>query len=155
MKLKNSQLMLVRQLDKRVQLFSTLSNSPVPNTGWINTMRKALNMSLAQFGKRVSMSGQGVTKLEHREVDGSITLRSLKEAGEALNMKLVYGFIPYGGTLEEMIEKRAREIAVNVVKRTSITMSLEDQANTNERLKQAIDEMTQDIKREVPKSLWD
>jgi hypothetical protein len=34
-------------------------------------------------------------------------------------------------------------------------MALEDQANSNERLKQAIDEMTQDLKREMPKKLWD
>jgi len=155
MKLKNSQLMLVRQLDKKVVMFSNLANVLAPSEGWISTFRKTLNMSLKQLGTRLSMSAQGVKDLEKREADGSITLKSLKEAGEALDMKLVYGFIPFGGSLEEMIEKRAHEIAVSIVKRTSVTMSLEDQANTNERLQQAVDEMTQDIKREVPKSLWD
>ena len=155
MKLKNSQLIMVRQLDKKMLLLRTLANVSVPSSGWINTFRKTLNMSLKQLGQRLSMSGQGVQNLEKREAEGSITLNSLKEAGEALNMKFVYGFIPFGGSLEEMIEKRAHEIAVTIVKRTAITMSLEDQSNTNERLKQAVEEMTQDIKREVPKSLWD
>ena len=155
MKLKNSQLMLVRQLDKKVILFNVLANFIPPTQGWIYTFRKTLNMSLKQLGNRLSMSAQGVKDLEKREAEGSITLKSLKEAGEALNMKFVYGFVPFSGSLEEMIEKRAHEIAVTIVKRTSVTMSLEDQANTNERLKQAIEEMTQDLKREVPKSLWD
>lgn len=155
MKLKNGQLMLVRQLDKKISLFGNLAYSLVPPRGWINILRKTLNMSLKQLGQRLTMSSQGVRDLEKREEDGSISLKSLKDAGEALNMKFIYGFIPLSGSLEMMIEDRAREIAINVVKRTSITMSLEDQANSNERLKQAVDEMTQDIKREVSRSLWD
>ncbi|MEO6852202.1 MAG: XRE family transcriptional regulator, partial [Mucilaginibacter sp.] len=78
-----------------------------------------------------------------------------KEAGKALNMNFVYGFIPVSNSIEEMIEVRAREMAIKIVKRTATTMSLEDQANSNERLKLAVEEMTQDIKKEVPKSLWD
>jgi len=155
MKLKNSQLMLVRQLDKKITLYSTIANVLTPAEGWISTFRKTLNMSLKQLGQRLTMSAQGVKDLEKREAEGSITLKSLKEAGEALDMRFVYGFIPASGSLEEMIEQRAHEIAINIVKRTAVSMSLEDQANSNERLKQAIDEMTQDIKREVSKSLWD
>jgi len=155
MKLKNSQLILVRQLDKKVMSYSTLTGLTAPPEGWIRTFRKTLNMSLKQLGKRLSISAQGVKDLEKREADNSITLRSLKEAGKALNMQLVYGFVPIGDSLEEMIEKRAHDIAITIVKRTSITMSLEDQANTSDRLKQAVDELTQDIKREVPKNLWD
>lgn len=155
MKLKNSYLIIIRQLDDKIRLFGDLGNNPAPAEGWISTFRKALNMSLKQLGHRLSMSAQGVKDLEKREADGSITLKSIKEAGKALNMKFVYGFIPIGDTLEEMIDRRAHEIAVTIVNRTSVTMALEDQANTSERLKQAVEEMTQDIKREVPKSLWD
>lgn len=155
MKLKHSQLLVIRQIDKKLKLYTLLPDVATPQNGWIKTIRKGLNMSLEQLGKRLSMSAQGMTQLEHRETDGSITLNSLKEAGNALNMKLIYGFIPVEGSLEEMIENRARQIAVNIVKRTSVTMSLEDQANSKERLKHAVDEMTQDIKREVPRSLWD
>ncbi len=72
-----------------------------------------------------------------------------------MNMKFVYGFVPLEGSLEEMVENRARKIAVEIVKRTSVTMSLEEQTNSNERLNQAVAEMTQDLKKEIPKSLWD
>lgn len=69
-------------------------------------------------------------------------IRQLDKKLQVLNMKLVYGFVPIGGSLEDMIEKRAYEIALKIVKRTSVTMSLEDQENTSERLKLAVDEIT-------------
>jgi predicted DNA-binding mobile mystery protein A len=155
MKLKNSQLLIVRQLEKKVQSFSVLAKESTPTKGWISSIRKALNMSLRQFGIRMSMSAQGIKDLETREAEGTISLNSLKEAGKALNMNFVYGFVPVSNSIEEMIEARAREMAIKIVKRTATTMSLEDQANSNERLKLAVEEMTQDIKKEVPKSLWD
>jgi hypothetical protein len=34
-------------------------------------------------------------------------------------------------------------------------MKLEDQENTNQRLKKAIDDRMETIKRELPKALWD
>jgi hypothetical protein len=70
-------------------------------------------------------------------------------------MKFVYGFVPKNGTLEDMVEKKAREKAVKIVQRTSDTMKLEDQENSQKRLKQAVDELVQEIKREMPRSLWD
>ena len=147
--------MVLRQIDKKVQVFRILGKGEVPVKGWVATIRAALNMSLRQLGGRMGMSAQGIKDLEKREAEGTITLNSLKEASQALNMKLVYALIPIEESLEKMVEKRAREIAMKIVKRTSITMALEDQANSNERLKQAADEMTQDLKREMPKKLWD
>lgn len=101
------------------------------------------------------MTPQGIKDIERRESTGTITLKALEEAGDALGMRLVYGFVPKNGSLEEMIEQKAREVAEKIVKRTSTTMKLEDQENSKERLKQAIDELTAELKKEMPKSLWD
>ena len=49
-------------------------------------------------------------------------------------MQLVYGFVPYDGSLDALIEKRATELATKIVMRTSNTMQLEDQGNSNERI---------------------
>lgn len=155
MKLLNSKLMLIRQLDRKMDSFRPLLIIGMPINGWINSFRLTLNMSLKQLGKRLGMSAQGVKDLEKREKEGSITLKSLREAGEAIHLNLVYGFVPVGSSLEELIEERARQIAVSIVRRTSVSMGLEDQRNSDERLKQAVEEMTQNMKREVPKSLWD
>jgi predicted DNA-binding mobile mystery protein A len=154
MKLHNSNFILIRQLDKKFRQAKAFTTE-TPTNGWINAIRTALNMSLEQFGNRLSITGQGAKRLEKREADESITLKGLREAGNALDMKLVYGFVPKGLSLEAMIEEKARQLAVKIVKRTSVSMKLEDQENSKERIEEAINEMAQQIKREVPKSLWD
>ncbi|NJO88674.1 MAG: hypothetical protein HC831_06705 [Chloroflexia bacterium] len=76
---------------------------------------------------------------------GSVTLNTLKEVGNALDMRLVYGFIPRDKTLEHMIEKKAMEVAKEIVLRTSATMTLEDQQNTMERIRIAIQDRAEQI----------
>jgi len=70
-------------------------------------------------------------------------------------MKFVYGFVPFDGSINELIEKRAKSLATEIVMRTSRNMELEDQENTPERIRKAIEERTQEIMREMPKKLWD
>jgi len=70
-------------------------------------------------------------------------------------MQLVYGFIPKGQSIEDMIEKRAIEIAKDIVLRTSNTMQLEDQENSKARIEKAIKNRAEEIKTKMPKYLWD
>jgi hypothetical protein len=70
-------------------------------------------------------------------------------------MQLVYAFVPNEGSLDAMIEKRAKELATKIVMRTANTMKLENQANSKKRIEQAIKERTEEIKKELPKILWD
>ncbi len=154
MKIKNT-LLLVRQLDKKLSSLGPLLEIIPTSEGWISLLRKTLKMSLRQLGTRMKITPQSVRDIERREKEGSITLNTLRDAGDALNMKLVYGFIPKDGSLERMIELKAFEMAKSIVKRTSNTMKLEDQENSQERLAEAIKELTQELKKEVPKSLWD
>ena len=110
---------------------------------------------MQQLGKRLSITKQSVQDLENREKNGSITLRALKEAASALDMHLVYGFLPIDGNLEDLIERKAKELAMKIVLRTSNSMKLEDQENSKLRIEKAIEERTAIIKSEMPKSLWD
>jgi len=147
--------LLIEQIDRKLDAFKPLSETQVPQKGWIFTIRTALRMSLRQLGARLRISPQSVKEIEEREANGSLTLKGLREAGAALDMKLVYGFIPKEHSIEEMIEKRARELAREIVMRTSTSMHLEDQKNTNERLEKAIKTRTEEIKATMPKYLWD
>ncbi len=110
---------------------------------------------MQQLGKRLSVTKQGVLDMEKREKDGSITIKSLKEIAFALDMQLVYGFVPNEGSLDALIDKRANELAKQIVKRTAVTMKLENQANSKKRIEKAIKERAADIKNEMPKMLWD
>ena len=94
-------------------------------------------------------------KLEAREADGTLTIKNLQEAARALDMKLVYGLVPNDGSLDALIERKAKELAKQIVSRTSTTMKLEDQANSPERISKAIEERANSLKLEMSKILWD
>lgn len=147
--------LLLNQLEKKVAAFSPAKFAPPPGSGWVNTVRAALGISLKQLGHTLNITPQGVKRLEQRENNGSISLSSLREAAAALDMQLVYGFIPKEESLEKMLEGRVRQVATKIVMRTSHTMHLENQALTKEELQTAIDEKTQELMREMPRYIWD
>ena len=143
------------QLDKKIDKYSNLGEVVVPPEGWIYSIRQGINMSLRQLGQRMSITPQSVKEIEEREKNGSVSINVLKQVAAALDMKFVYGFIPYEKSLERMIEKRAEELAKSIVERTSIQMGLEDQRNSPERIAKAIKEKALELKNDMPKMLWD
>ena len=151
----NKKKLQTEQLESRIKLFSPTSQLPNPPTGWVRAIRLALGMSLQQLANKLSITKQSVQEIEMREKEGAITLKMLRKTARALDMELVYGFVPKGGSLEKYIDTKARSLAEKIVSRTSNTMKLEDQENTNHRIKKAIDERTTIIKQELPKALWD
>ncbi len=154
--MKNTKQQLVLdQTDKKLVLFQPLKTVVIPNKGWVNTMRTALKMSLRQLGNRMNFSAQNIKQIEEREVNGTISINSLREVANAMDMQLVYGFVSKHESLEQMIEKRAKELATEIVMRTNNTMTLEDQQNSKERIEKAIEQKTNEIKSEMPKYLWD
>ncbi len=153
---KDKQKLMIDQLDRRFrEINSVLKSFTIPSNGWIITIRKALNISLKQLGKRLKVTSQNINQFELREKDGSISIQKLKEVANALDMEFVYAFIPKDGSLEKLIEKRANQVAKEIVMRTSHTMKLEDQENSKERLQKAIKDRAEKIKNELPKYLWD
>jgi predicted DNA-binding mobile mystery protein A len=152
--MKNKQLQL-KHLESRVKLFAPAIDFPNPSAGWIRALRQALGMTMQQLANKLSISKQSVSELETREKEGSLTLSKLRETAAAMDMHLVYGFVPREKSLEDYIEKKARELAEQIISRTSNTMKLEDQENSKQRIEKAIEERTEMIKRELPKNLWD
>jgi predicted DNA-binding mobile mystery protein A len=149
------QLLIIEQADRKLHAFQSLKDHVSPNKGWVNLVRIALKMSLRQLGNRVNFTAQHIKQLENREVNGTITINSLKEIALALDMQLVYGFVSKHESLEQMIENRAKELATEIVMRTHNTMTLEDQQNTNERIEKAIAQKTEEIKYLMPRNLWE
>lgn len=135
--------------------FASLQKVTPPPTGWVKAIRTAIGMSMLQLGNRLSITKQSVQDIERREKDGTITIKALKETAKALDMQLIYGFVPNDGSLEALIERKAKELATQIVLRTSNTMKLEDQENSKQRIEKAIQERAAIIKNEMPKNLWD
>ena len=144
-----------QQLNEKIDQLTGLQHVIVPPIGWIKAIRNGIGMSMEQLGKKLSITKQGVMDIEKREKEGAITIKSMQEIAKAMDMKLVYGFVPNEGDLEQMIETRAIEMAKKIVERTSNTMKLEDQANSKERIEKAIKERASEIINNTPKILWD
>jgi len=142
-------------LESKMKVYTPIVNVAPPPTGWIKAVRLALGMSLQQLAIRLSITKQSVQEIEQREKTGSITIKSLREVARVLDMELVYGFVPKDGSLNSLIDRRARELATRIVSRTSQSMLLEDQGVSDERYEKAIEERTAQLKYAMPKILWD
>jgi len=151
---KSKNKLLLDQTQEELLMFTPLKSVIHPKEGWVKTIRKSIKMSFRQLGDRLQMTPQGVMNLEKREKEGSITINSLKEVGRALEMDLVYGFISKHDSLEEMIEVRAKEIAIEIVSRTHQNMKLGNQGNTDKQIKKLIERKTYEISSEMPSYLW-
>jgi len=145
----------VQQLNTKMLSFAILQEVTIPPTGWIRAIRTTIGMSMRQLGKKLNVTKQGIMDIENRERDGSITLKSLREIARVMDMQLVYGLVPNDGSLDALIDKKAVEVAKQVVMRSAQTMALEDQANSTIRIETAIRERAEAIKSEMPKILWD
>lgn len=129
----------------------------VPDEGWIKTVRTALNMSVQQLARRLSVTRAYIYKVESAESTGGLTLKKMKEVAEALECRFVYAFVPenYPETIDEIVERRARMLAFAIVSKTHHHMALEDQALTSEQLERECDRVVMEILRTRPSSIWD
>lgn len=122
----------------------------MPTGGWLRAIRQALGMSSSQMAQRLGQTRQRVLFLEKGEVDGKITLNTLRNAADALGCELVYCLVPRTD-LEIMVSTRAREIASAEASRIEKTMALENQSvgeSSRERLVQTL------LERMSEKRLW-
>lgn len=153
--MRNKYSLLIEQLDQKLQPFAQTKKVLVPERGWINTIRTTLNMTMAQLGTKLNITRQGVKNLEESEANGTITLNSLKDVSRAMDLKLVYAMVPKDGTLNDLINVKAEKLAQRIVMRTNQNMKLEDQGISEEKLAKTIQDLANEIKREMRKSLWD
>ena len=147
--------LLIEQLDRKLKPFAGTEKVIVPDQGWINSIRVTLNMTLEQLGNKLNITRQGAKKIEGSESLGTVSLKSMKEIGAVLNMQFVYGFVPKDGSIENLVNHKAEELAKKIVLRTSQNMKLENQGNTDDQIKRAIGDLADELKREMNKSLWD
>jgi predicted DNA-binding mobile mystery protein A len=145
----------LQQLSNQTALFWKLLSISAFSDGWIKTIRTSLGMTMQQLGNKLNVSKQNILEIERRELEGNITLKSLRELGNAMDMQLIYGFAPKDGSIEAMIERKAMALATKIVMRASQTMKLEGQENSKAFLEKAIQEKAIILKLEIPKALWD
>jgi predicted DNA-binding mobile mystery protein A len=152
---KLTQKLLLEQMEKKMALLKPVAQIDPPTGGWIRALRTSLNMSLRQYAKRMGLAAPNIKAIEQREELGTVSLNTLRSAAHALNLKFVYGFVPMEGSLNTMIDKQATKVSKAIVMRTDATMKLEDQQVKKERLEKAVAALADELKREMPRYLWD
>jgi len=117
-----------KQLDRTLETFRAGRMVTRPARGWIRTIREALGVSSGELARRLGTSRQLPLQLEKGEAEDRITLRSLRDAANALDCDLVYALVPRGDSMQELIENRARAEARKRVLGVEHSMALENQA---------------------------
>lgn len=142
-----------RQLDDQLSSLRSRQLPNRPDQGWIRTIREALGMSLRQLGERSSMTKASAAQMERREAAGTITLNSIQKLATAMEADFHYFVLPRRG-LEETVRRRAEFLARRLAKEVSDSMALEDQATSEDRLRELIEYHTVRIL-EDEGALWD
>ena len=152
--MRNQKKIVIEQLDCKLKPFYEIKNIEVPERGWVYAIRTALNMTLQQLGHKLKITTQGVKDIEKRELSGSISIKSMKEVAKALDMQFVYGFVSNHNSFEKFIDLKARELAEKRVLNNSNELD-ENKELSEIEIQQEIEDFASEIKREIPKSLWD
>jgi len=153
--MRNQKKLLIEQLDRKLKPYLGSKRVIIPDNGWINTIRTTINMTLEQLGKKLNMTRQGAKRIEESEVAGTITIKTLKEVGNAFEMKFVYGFVPIDGSIDSLLDRKSRILAEKIILRTNHNMMLENQEIEKEKLEAAIENLSKKIKFELKKTIWD
>jgi predicted DNA-binding mobile mystery protein A len=141
------------QLDTTFEQLSKLRILQPPVKGWLRSIREALGMSGKQLGERLGVSQPRVVKMEKDELTGALTLKSIRQAAEAMDCVFVYAVVPRT-SLDETIRQQAIKVAGKSLSRTSHTMLLEDQmVSINEQQKMLKDKV-EDLIRDIPRDFW-
>ena len=130
---------------------------PTPKEGWITTVRKSLNMSADQLAKRLGVTRSQVYQTEQAERRGGVTLKKMDQMAKGMECSFVWAIVPYSThtTVQDMINKRAKKKAVEILKRTNAHMALEDQSLSVEQMDFEIERLVDEIVRDMPKDFWE
>lgn len=140
-----------QRLDERLALLKPEDRLVPPPKGWIRAIRDALGMTGPQFAARLKITPQSVADIEKSEATGSIQLKTLSRAAEALDCTLVYALVPKT-SLEGAVRKRARRIAMKDLQRVAHTMKLENQGVDDADLEARIEAYVRDVIKD--RDLW-
>ena len=152
--MKPNQKLIRKQLDSTLEKFKEASLVSIPRKGWVRAVRDALGMTGPQLAKRMQVTKQRVQQLEKDEIAGSTTIKTMRQAAEALNCVFVYSIVPQE-SLEKVVQKQARIIAEDRLRRISHTMSLEGQELDQPDIQDAMDNLVEELIYTEQRSLWD
>ncbi|MBK9003922.1 MAG: mobile mystery protein A [Sphingomonadales bacterium] len=125
-----------------------------PHHGWVKAIREALGMTTRQLATRMGVARSRVTTIEKAEVNGATTLKTLREAAEAINCKLVYAFVPMK-PLDDILRDQVMKKIDEELARHHHTMRLENQAMDQRDLSEERERLVNDMLANSRRKIWD
>jgi predicted DNA-binding mobile mystery protein A len=150
---KNQAALARKQLERRISPLRDLK-LVTPPRGWMKAIREALGMSTRQLAARMGASPSRIPAIEKAEVSGATTVKTLREAAEAMNCTFIYAFVP-NKPLDDILRDRAARKAGHDMARLDHTMRLENQALLKSDLDDERRRLVDRILAGPPRRLWE
>ncbi|MGK9416387.1 helix-turn-helix domain-containing protein [Pseudomonas cedrina] len=141
------------QVERAIEPFNAVKGAPVPQGGWLRSIRESLGRSLRAQAEIAGVSSVTLTKSERSEAEDRISLAQLRKLAAALDCELVYGLVPKK-PLHEVIQDRAELMAKQEILGVAHSMSLEDQRPSDAFIERQIDERRKELLDGSWKRLW-
>jgi len=142
------------QLDSTLSNFSHLLKLQRPIKGWLRAIRDGLGMPAKQFARRLGVAPPRINALEKSEISGSVTIKTMQQAADALDCVFVYAVVPRR-SLKDILHKRAQSLAIKRLSRVSHSMLLEEQQLPGVEQQKVLDAEIGELLRKIPKELWE
>lgn len=105
---------LRRDLDQMLpKMASAAASWPKPRIGWIRIIRWALWMSPSELARKLGVAQSTLTRLEESEMNGTISMQSLRRAANVLGCDVVYAFVP-----RQPLDVSVRAQALGIIERS-------------------------------------
>ena len=125
-----------------------------PGRGWVRAIREALGMTTTQLGSKLGVSQSRVVAMEGAEHTGSLTIKNLERAANALDCELVYALVPRR-SLQVMVEERVKQKAISSIAAISHSMMLEDQTVGDEATAVQLEQLIQKMMQSARSNIWE
>ena len=146
--------LIQQQLGTTLTRLACIRDAQRPARGWLRAIREALGMSGKQFSRRLGVSAPWITTLEKKELADSVTIKTMRQAAEALDCVFVYAVVPRD-SLADIVRRRAELLAQKRLATVSHSMLLEAQQLSASEQQKALDQEVNALIQEMPKELWE
>ena len=103
--------------------------------------------------KRTGFKTSELYRIEKAEVEGTLTLNKLKEAANAMDCDFHYAIVPRN-EIKTLIEHKARDHAIALLNSANIHMQLESQGTSMKQIELQIEEVAEQLIKEMPDWFW-
>ena len=148
------QRLIQEQLDMTLERLACMRDAQHPAKGWLRAVREALGMPGKQFARRLGVESGMPLLPDEKELTGSVTIKTMRQAAEALDCVFVYAVVP-GKRLYTLCPTSLSMYPILRIGRVSHSMLLEAQQLSQTELRNAFEAKVETLIREMPKELWD